>query len=48
LTSDPNYKDAHVFLADYYKKKSADNDAFKGKAEFHQRRAQQLASEKPK
>jgi len=47
LTSDPNYKEAHVFLADYYKKKSAENEAFKGKAEFHQRRVKQLEAEKP-
>ena len=47
LTSDPNYKEAHVFLADYYKKKSAENEAFNGKAEYHQRRAKQLEAEKP-
>jgi Tfp pilus assembly protein PilF len=47
LTSDPNYKEAHAFLADYYKKKSAENDAFKGKAEYHQRRVKQLEAEKP-
>jgi Tfp pilus assembly protein PilF len=47
LTSDPNYKEAHVFLADYYQKKSAENEAFKGKAEYHQRRAKQLEAEKP-
>lgn len=47
LTSDPNYKEAHLFLADYYKKKSVENDVFKGKAEYHQRRVKQLESEKP-
>lgn len=47
LTSDPNLKEAHVFLADYYQKKSLENEAFKSKAEYHQRRAKQLETGKP-
>lgn len=48
LTSDPNQKESHAFLAEYYDKKSADNDAFKSKAEFHRNRVKQLEMEKPR
>ena len=47
LTSDPNFKEAHAFLAEYYKKKSIENEAFRSKAEYHQQRLTQLESQKP-
>ncbi len=46
LTSDPNFKEAHAFLADYYKKKSIENEAFRSKADYHQERLKQLESPK--
>ena len=44
LTSDPNFKAAHAFLADYYKKKSLENEAFKNKATYHEERLKKLGS----
>jgi Tfp pilus assembly protein PilF len=48
LTSDPSCKEAHAFLASYYEQKMSENDALRGKANYHRDRLSQLNKLEPK